>query len=101
MKSKITHAAVKTECGLIMLGKCHADCFHKAHHTGLKASKKALDQGFMTNKGKYVDRMKAAKIAKAQKQILSRTTVLCSEDLWSPRDNGLYNYDYVLGYILK
>lgn len=96
-KENIKHAAVKSECGLIILGKSHADCFHKGFHTGLEMSKKAIDQGFFTSLGRYVDREEAAKIAVNAGQVKD-STVLCSEDLWSPRHGGSYEYDYVRGY---
>lgn len=98
-KEEIKHAAVKTECGLIMLGKSHADCIHKAHHTGLKASQGARAQGFMTSKGRYVEREEAAKIAVKAKQVNPNIDFLFSEDLWSKHSGGSYEYDYVKGYI--
>lgn len=95
---RITHAAVKTKCGLILLGRQHADCFHQGENTGLNMSPKALDQGFMTCRGRYVDREEAASIAFLAGQVRGGTFVLCSEDIWSPRHGGFYQYDSVKGY---
>jgi hypothetical protein len=99
----ITHAAIKAEVGgFIALGKAHSECFHQAASTGIKLSRKAKAQGFMTNFGRFVDREEAFHIAVAAGQISPEGNggVLCSEDLWSPRHNGKYSYDYVRGYFL-
>ena len=43
------------------------------------------DQGFMTDKGRFVDRLEACKIAKSAGQIINKTGPeddLFSEDLW-------------------
>jgi hypothetical protein len=96
----ILHAAVKTECGQIIFGKCHADCFHKGSNIGYKMSQKADDQGFLSNKANYLTREEAAKIAIGNGQIDTKTSYLFSEDLWSPRYNGKYSYDDIKGYVL-
>lgn len=98
-KETITHAAVKTIFGWPILGKCHADCFHKGDFTGIEMSGRFLDQGFITNLGRYVGREEAFNIAFDAGQIDSEEGgVLCSEDLWSERHGGKYQYDYVKGY---
>jgi hypothetical protein len=94
----ITHAAIKSECGLILIGKCHADCFQQGRYTGIKLSQRAKDQGFMTSAGRYVDREDGARIAVSANQVNSSITFLFSEDLWSPHSGGKYKYDYVKGY---
>ena len=84
---EIKHAAVKTTTGFICIGKCHADCFYQGRSMGFKMSSKSEDQGFMTNKGRYVDRKIAARIAKKANQIKpdgerKKVTYLLSEDIW-------------------
>lgn len=98
---KIIHAAVKSVDGRIFFGKCHGDCFFKAHAMSVKMSSKADHQGFLTNKGRFVNRKEAAEIASFQGQVDTPTTILFSEDLWSERDGGKYNHDEIKGYVLK
>ena len=93
MREEIKHAVVKAENGMMLLGKCHADCFYQGHNLGLKISSKADDQGFITNKGRYVNRKVAARIAKRAKQVrddknrpLKKIKYLMSEDIWYRRD---------------
>jgi hypothetical protein len=86
VKELIKHAVVKDVKGFVVLGKCHADCFYKGDCIGLKMSKKSCDQGFFTNKGRYVDRKTAARIAKRSKQLdktsKRKVSYLLSEDIW-------------------
>lgn len=100
MKEKIKHAAIKTENGMIILGKCHADCFWTAKNIGLKLSKKSEDQGFFTSKGRYVNRKLAATIARRAKQLdkndKRKVTYLLSEDIWYQREK--YEYNNCRGY---
>ncbi len=100
MKEKILHAAVKDILGYIVLGKCHADCFWSGKNMGLKMSSKSSDQGFFTNKGRYVDRKKAATIAKRAGQLESKSTrkvsYLLSEDIWYQRER--FEYSQARGY---
>lgn len=100
-KEYITHAAIIANQGMIFLGKSHAECFHKAHFTGVKTSNAAGLQGFFTNKGRFVSRAFAADIALKAKQIKGCSTCLFSEDLWSPRHGGIYKYHPINGYILR
>ena len=94
MKEKIVHAACKTTTRMILLGKCHADCFYQAENIGLHIQKKSSAQGFFTNKGRYVDRKQAAIIAKNAKQLATddkrKVTVLLSEDIWHQQDRFVY-----------
>lgn len=99
---RIIHAAVKSEIGIkIFFGKCHADCFYKGQNMGIRMSGKAEYQGFLTNKGRYLNRSEAAKVAFEQGQISRPTSHLISEDLWSHQYNGKYNHDEIKGYVLK
>lgn len=98
-QERITHAAVKSEAGLILFGKSHADCFHQGHYTGIGMSQRAKDQGFMTSAGRYVERDEACKIAHEAGQIDDlRGGHLFSEDLWSRNSGGKYSYDSITGY---
>jgi hypothetical protein len=101
MKECIKHAAVISESGMILLGKCHADCFYQGHNIGLKMSSKADDQGFVTSRGRYVGRELAAAIAKKAGQFKKdgkkKPTVLISEDIWHQIDRFIYTQQ--LGYI--
>lgn len=98
---RILHASVIAKDGRIFFGKCHADCFYKGQAMGVAMSSKSNHQGFITNKGRYVDRQEAAQIAFQQKQIDLETGYLFSEDMWSDRDNGKYDHDEINGYVLK
>lgn len=99
---RILHAAVKSKDGsLTFFGKCHADCFYKGQAMGVRMSSKAIDQGFLSNKGNYHSRDMAAKIAFEQGQIDKPASFLFSEDLWSPMYNGKYYHDEIKGYVLK
>lgn len=97
----IKHAAIITENDLIIIGKSHADCIHKAIENKLRAKRDAKAQGFFTNTGRYISRFEAAVIAFKAKQIDSPINILFSEDLWSERHNGKFNYDGDMGYYLK
>lgn len=102
MKEKIIHAACIAENGMILLGKCHADCFYQAKNIGLEIKKESAAQGFFTNKGRYVHRDQAAQIAKRAKQLdlkdkKRKVTHLLSEDIWYQRDR--YIYDSMRGYV--
>jgi lactam utilization protein B len=94
MKEVIKHAACKATNGMILLGKCHADCFYQARNIGLKIQKKSSAQGFYTNKGRYVDRIQAAIIAKKAKQLdpndKRKVVALLSEDIWYQQDRYIY-----------
>jgi len=104
MKEVIKHAAILGEVtGFVALGKSHGDCFHQAVNTGIVLSRRYKSQGFMTSKGRYVDREEAFKIAVDADQFdpTGKGGVLCSEDLWSPMHEGRYDYDSVEGYVLR
>jgi hypothetical protein len=93
-KEIIKHAAVKAENGMIFLGKCHADCFYQGFNVGFEMSSKAKDQGFFTNKGRYVTREQAAVIAKKAGQLKKdgkrKPAVLLSEDIWLQSERFVY-----------
>lgn len=99
-KEKILHAAVKTITGYVVIGKCHADCFWSGKIIGLEMSNKSSDQGFVTNKGRYVGRKKAFIIAKRANQLSStdrrKANYLISEDIWHQRPR--FEYSQCRGY---
>lgn len=100
-KERIVHAAVKTVTGYVVIGKCHGDCFYSAKGMGLEMSSKSDDQGFVTSKGRYVNRKKAAQIAKRAKQLdpnetRRKVSHLLSEDIWCQRPR--YEYSQTRGY---
>lgn len=94
------HAAVKATNGMIILGKCHGDCFWQGKNIGLEMSSKADDQGFFTNKGRYVSRSVAARIAKRAGQLdpndERKVGHLLSEDIWCQRER--FEYSQSRGY---
>jgi len=103
-RETIKHAAIKTLDNWTFIGKCHADCFYKAINIGKEPdlSNKAEDQGFVTNKGRFVTRDVGAKIALRSKQCVRVCGgILCSEDLWSHEHNGRFSYCEIKGYYLK
>ena len=100
-KERIKHAAVKATNGMIMFGKCHADCFYQGTNIGLEMSKGADAQGFITSKGRFVTRKVAARIAKKAKQLdpkdKRKVSHLLSEDIWYQTDR--FTYNQMLGYV--
>jgi len=84
---KIKCAAIKNKNGQIFAGRSHADIFQSQ----TKGFFHQCVQGFVTSKGKFVDRKVAAKIAFEAGQIPKLKTVLFSEDLtgdWSWKTEG-------------
>lgn len=95
----IKHAAVKSECGKVVTGKSHADCFHKGIlDLQLEMSQREEDQGFVTSTGRYVSREEAQKIAIAAGQVAPTLGNLYSEELWGARSLKKYQYDSENGY---
>jgi len=95
---RILHAAIKSESGWIIFGKSHTDCFYKAYWLNIKTSIKGEDRGFLTNRGRFVGRKEAAKIALAASQIKNPTDILFSEELWSIEYGGMQSYCEIAGY---
>lgn len=63
---------------LIYCGLRHHNCLHQS----TLVSKNPRHQGFLTNKGRFVDRKEGAEIAYAAKQIWEPKETLYSEDLY-------------------
>ena len=71
----------------ILCGKRHSDIFKLIYSLGITYDKKTYEQGFMTDRNKFVDRKTAKIIAKSANQIIRNSTgidskELYSEDLW-------------------
>lgn len=102
MREMILHSAVKSDCGtIIMRGKSHADCFIKGKINNIKMSKRAIDQGFSTNKREFIDREIAANVARRAGQVDKNIKILFSEDLWSKQSGGKYEYAEEIGYFVR
>ena len=84
-------AAVKTECGKVIRGHRHGDCFHAIIQRRLNICKKMDSQGFITSLGRYVDRKEGARLQR-EAGIKSAQTgeevkgLLFSEDLYFDKE---------------
>lgn len=78
IKVKIKCAAIIRSDGVVVEGKSHADCIMDSP---LGTCKDRSIQGFITNEDKFVDRVRAGRIAFVAGQIPKRVSVLFSEDL--------------------
>jgi len=79
---------IKGKTGFVITGRRHSNCYHIAHVLtgGLRKDLPQKDEeGFLTNKTRFVGRHEAAEIAFVARQINERTTHprgLYSEDLY-------------------
>lgn len=88
----IVAAAVRYDGAIISFPRParHGDCLNWLHHHGI-ARNDARDHGFLTNKGRYVDRAEAGKMVLASKQgtpqmnppEINPNLHLFSEDMWN------------------
>ena len=93
----IQHAAIKRTDGITKTGESHADIIRTSPEG---TCKDGSTQGFLTSTGKFVDRMKAMKIAIDSGQVdpelrTLRKTGLLSENLWA---DSHFGYDTIEGY---
>lgn len=100
MKSKtetIKAAAIKRSDGVIVFGKDHSECILKSP---LGTCKEGSVQGFITQSGRFVDRVLAGKIAFRAKQILHppHRVGIISEQIWS---SGPCGYNPETGYYFE
>lgn len=96
---EIKHAAVISDQGWIFMGKHHADCFLQMRSVGVDVPKGSFNQGFVTNKGRFVPRNRALDIAVESGQVSGPMgDALISEMLWHPSDGGQFKYDSTKGY---
>ena len=95
---RISHAAILRTDNCIVFGRDHADCIKRSPKGTADINR---NQGFLTDKFRFVNRKAAASIAFQAKQIdnLAPDQPLFSEELWSPTSGGKYIYDEKLGYI--
>ena len=100
----IIHAAIRyptSRC--IIYGKDHAGCMNQAiKKLGITEKCYNRDQGFLTNKFRFVFRLEAMSIAIAADQVRPglANKPLLSEHLWHRSSGGKHIYDSVLGYIV-
>ena len=99
----IIHAAIRyptVRC--IIYGKDHAGCIKQAIKVfrGVESCSNR-NQGFLTNKMRFVDRREAKGIAIASDQVRPElnTKTLTSEHFWHSALGGKHIYDSVSGYI--
>lgn len=97
----IKHAAVKSKDGWVIIGKNHAECFHKAGNMNVKMSQLREDQGFVTDTGRFINRYEAAKLAFNNGQVNKKEKMLFSEHLWGNMYNAKHEYSEIKGYILR
>lgn len=86
----IVAAAIRSRGIIVMVERPgrHGNCINVMHSLGLDYT----DQGFITNRGRFVDRQEAARIAVAAGQGSPREGVggnLFSEDLWNDADDEM------------
>ena len=103
---KIVASAIKflpkdSEYPIIVTERRHCNCFEVIWNSKIDYDKKTCEQGFMTNRSRFVDRYEAAEIAWRERQILKESDIfqkmaedyiehgkltkayhLFSEDLW-------------------
>lgn len=66
----------------IYTGLRHADALYRMYLDGIKYDKPSHIEGFMTTEDRFVDRVEAAKIAFASRQIKEPVAILYSEDIY-------------------
>ena len=84
---KIIGVAIKVNGEVFaMLKPCgHSDVYKWLHNVDMDISNSCICEGFITDTNEFVDRYKAAKIAKKANQIINDDFVeygLYSEDVW-------------------
>lgn len=79
-RERITRAAVRLN-DLIFTGVDHGDCYNQVEYEGLMGHK--FKEGFMTSKGRFVDRREAMVIAYKAGQLTG------DPELWKPENRGV------------
>ena len=97
---KIVASAIKfqpkdSEYPIIVTERRHCNCFEVMWNSKIDYDKKTCEQGFMTNRGRFVDRYEAAEIAWRVRQVLEESDVYQKmyDDYW---DNGELTKAYQL-----
>ncbi|KKM77858.1 hypothetical protein LCGC14_1365730 [marine sediment metagenome] len=98
MNERIIFAAILRTDNCIVFGRDHADCIKRSPKGTCKGDR--LQQGFLTDKFRFIRRKEAAIIAYQAEQIdkIEPDQVLISEELWCPQSGGKFAYDEKLGY---
>jgi len=80
---KITEAAIKYG-QTIVTGRRHNNCFRKLYELVDDVDKTKIKQGFVTEDGKFLDRMETLVVVRMNGQLTKPLigSVLTSEDLW-------------------
>lgn len=83
----IVAAAIRSDGVIVMAERPgrHGNCINWMHHKGLDHR----DQGFVTNRGRFVDRLEAGRIVEQSGQGSTRDLCngnLFSEDMWNDWD---------------
>ena len=77
------HQPKNIKSGLVVCGRRHCNCFVILKEIQPDLSYKTqIDQGFLTNTNRFVNRKEAAKIAYVCDQIKEENNCLMSEDLY-------------------
>lgn len=77
----ICASAIQTENGTTVTGVRHCDCFAELKKMNFVLGRREYVQGFVTNKGRFMNREDAMKFAGLERKDLIGS-VLTSEDLW-------------------
>ena len=86
----VVSAAVKTECGKVISGARHGNCYWQIRELGLKATHAVKNQGFIDQFNIFMSRQEAHEVAKANDQLIpdrrdgriNESGTLFSEDLY-------------------
>jgi hypothetical protein len=81
----ISSTAVRTQDGQIFIGRSSHDAIDREIFEKDISLLRNRKYGFMTNTGRFVDRIEAAQIASASEQILKPVRELSSENLRFPK----------------
>lgn len=83
------------EYPVIVTERRHCNCFEVIWNSKIDYDKKTCEQGFMTNRSRFVDRYEAAEIAWRARQVLEESDVYQKmyDDYW---DNGELTKAYQL-----
>ncbi len=78
------HQPTNIEKGLVITGYRHCNCFVVLKACALESDHDHVEQGFLTNTNKFVDRRIAYEIAKNANQIINpqKGNILYSENLY-------------------
>jgi hypothetical protein len=97
---KIACAAIKNKDGIIVVVERpyrHGNAIFGMALLGLEIDHEDEIQGFLTNKGRFVDRFEAKSIAVTQDQLLEKEydfQQLLSEDVWNDDDHSARSISY-------